>query len=65
MIKPMDDIYRYAILQQQCIIISVFHYDVEYVNRCRVDTRVRGEGRNHGGLGLRRRGEGIGLRNGA
>ena len=29
-------------------------------NRCRVVTRVRGEGRNHGGLGLRRRGEGIG-----
>ena len=33
--------------------------------RCRVVTCVRGEGRNHGGLGLRRRGEGIGLRNGA
>ena len=28
--------------------------------RCRVATRVRGEGRDHGGLGLRRRGEGIG-----
>ena len=27
--------------------------------RCRVVTCVRGEGRNHGGLGLRRRGEGI------
>ena len=33
--------------------------------RCRVITRVRVEGRDHGGLGLRRRGEGIGLRNGA
>ena len=28
--------------------------------RCRVTTSVRGEGRDHGGLGLRSRGEGIG-----
>ena len=28
--------------------------------RCRVVTRVRVEGRDHGGLGLRSRGEGIG-----
>ena len=27
---------------------------------CRVATRVHAEGRDHGGLGLRRRGEGIG-----
>ena len=30
------------------------------INRCRVATRVRVEGRDHGGLGLRSRGEGIG-----
>ena len=30
--------------------------------RCRVATRVRGEGRDHGGLGLRSGGEGVGLR---
>ena len=29
--------------------------------RCRVATRVRGEGRDHGGLGLRSGGEGIGI----
>ena len=34
-------------------------------SRHRVATRVCGEGRNHGGLGLRSRGEGIGLRNGS
>ena len=36
--------------------------DLDHVTRCRVVTRVRGEGRDHGGLGLRSRGEGIGLR---
>ena len=30
--------------------------------RCLVATRVRGEGREHGGLGLRSTGEGIGHR---
>ena len=30
------------------------------IRRCRVATHVRGEGRDHGGLGLRSRGEGIG-----
>ena len=30
--------------------------------RCRLVTRVRGEGQDHWGLGLRSRGEGIGLR---
>ena len=39
--------------------------DNYHIERCRVVTRVRGEKRDHGGLGLRRRGEGIGLRNGA
>ena len=33
--------------------------------RCRVATPLRVEERDHGGLGLRRRGERIGLRNGA
>ena len=35
--------------------LSSFHF-----SRCRVATRVRGERRDHGGLGLRSRGERIG-----
>ena len=39
-------------------ITLVIHGD----KHCRVVTRVRVEGRDHGGLGLRSGGEGIGLR---
>ena len=41
------------------LVVTVLIYIYIYI-RCRVATRVRVEGRDHGGLGLRRRGEGIG-----
>ena len=41
--------------------IQIQHVDVQRcTSRCRVITRVRVEGRDHGGLGLRSRGGGIG-----
>ena len=46
-------------------LVDKVHGAERSTRRCRVITRVRGEERDHGGLGLRRRGEGIGLRNGA
>ena len=42
--------------------LLVIYGVVDSWGRCRIVTRVRGEGRDHRGLGLRSGGEGIGLR---